>query len=70
MAVFTSSALTLRKKLILEALQEAGATGPESAKALRETTLENPDSFPEYTERLVFLDVIGKTPDGKYYIIP
>jgi hypothetical protein len=68
MAVFASSALTLRKKLIIAALREAGATKPASAKALTETNLENPDSFQEYTERLVDMNVIRKTPDGKYYV--
>jgi hypothetical protein len=68
MAVFTSSALALRKKLIIAALREAGATGPASAKSLAETDLENPELFREYTEQLVMLNGICKTPDGKYYI--
>ncbi len=67
MAVFTSSALALRRKLILQALREAGAVGPESAKPLSETDLMNPDDFPEYTMQLVSLGVIHRTPDGKYY---
>ena len=67
MAVFASSALTLRKKLIIAALREAGATKPASAKALTETNLENPDSFQEYTERLVAMNVIHRTKDGRYY---
>ena len=68
MAVFTSSALALRRKLILQALMEAGAVGPESAKALSETDLMNPNDFPEYTTQLVNLGVIHRTPDGKYYV--
>ena len=67
MAVFTSSALALRRKLILQALREAGAVGPESAKALPETNLVNPDDFQEYTTQLLNLGVIHRTPDGKYY---
>ena len=70
MAVFTSSALSLRKKLIIEALQKAGAQSPKSAKALSETDLENPDQFQEYTDQLADMDVIGKTPNGKYYVDP
>jgi hypothetical protein len=66
-AVFTSSALALRRKLILQALREAGAVGPESAKALSETDLVNPDDFQEYTTQLVSLGVIHRTPDGQYY---
>ena len=68
MAVFTSSALALRRKLILQALREAGAVGPESAKAMSETELVNPDDFQEYTMQLVNLGVIHRTPDGKYYV--
>ena len=68
MAVFTSSALALRRKLILQALMEAGAVGPESAKALSETNLVNPDDFQEYTTQLVSLGVIHRTPDGKFYV--
>ena len=69
MAVFTSSALALRKKLIIEALRKAGARSPESAKALSETDLEQPGQFQEYTEQLADLDVIRKTPGGKYYVV-
>lgn len=68
MAVFTSSALALRRKLILQALREAGAVGPESAKLLSETDLMNPNDFQEYTMQLVNLGVIHRTPDGKYYV--
>ena len=70
MAVFTSSAMAMRKKLIIEALRKAGANSPESAKALSETNLENPDSFDEYTDDLADLNIICKTPDGKYYVDP
>ena len=70
MAVFTSSAMSLRKKRIIDALRKAGAESPESAKALSETDLENPDQFLEYTELLADMEVIQQTPDGKYYIDP
>ena len=70
MAVFTSSAMALRKKLIIEALRKAGANSPKTAKALTETDLENPDSFQEYTEDLADLNIIRRTPDGKYYVDP
>ena len=70
MAVFTSSAMALRKKLIIEALRKAGAISPKTAKALSETDLENPDSFQEYTEDLADLNIIREAPDGKYYVDP
>ncbi len=68
MAVFTSSVFALRRKMIIRALIKAGAADPTSAKALSETDLENPESFPEFTGRLVDLKVIHRTPDGKYYV--
>lgn len=68
MAVFTSSAFALRRKLIVDALERCGAGTPETAKTLAEAGVENPDLFEEYTEKLVWLEVIRKTPDGKYYL--
>ena len=68
MAVFTSSAMSLRRQLILRGLEESGAVSPETAKTLREAGVENPGSSPEYTEQLADLGIIRKTPDGKYWI--
>ena len=68
MAVFTSSVLSMRKKLIIEALQKSGARTPETAKTLAETDIINPDSFSEYTKRLADMGVINRTADGKYYV--
>ena len=68
MAVFASSALTMRRKLIIQALRDAGATRPEAAVRLSETNLVNPGSFQEYTKQLVDLGAIRKTSDGKYYV--
>ena len=68
LAVFTSSVLALRKTMIIRALRDADAFGPDSARALSDTDLENPDDFPEYTRRLVDLDVIRSTPDGRYFL--
>lgn len=68
MAVFTSSAFALRRKLIVDALDRCGARTPETAKTLAEAGVENPDLFEEYTEKLVWLEVIRGTADGKYYL--
>lgn len=68
MAVFTSSVFALRKKMIIQALRDAGAVGPETAKALAETNLVNPNSFPEHTRKLADMKIIRSTPDGKYYV--
>ena len=68
MAVFTSSVFALRKKMIIQALRDAGAVGPESAKALSETNLVNPDSWPEHTRQLAEKGIIRRTPDGKFYV--
>ena len=69
MAVFSSSAFALRRKLIVGALENAGANSPETARALDDTELENPDIFAEYTQQLVDMKVIGKTEDGRYYVV-
>jgi hypothetical protein len=68
MAVFTSAAFAMRKKLILGALEKSGANSPETAKTLEESGVPNPDMFEEYTEKLVFLEIIRKTEDGKFFI--
>lgn len=68
MAVFTSSAFTLRKKLITEALAAAKARTEETAVTLAEAGVENPDGFQEYTEKLVFVGTICRTKDGRYYL--
>lgn len=67
MAVFTSAAMSLRKKIITDALKSSGATGPETAKTLAEAGVENPELLPEYTEQLVCYEFIHKTADGKYW---
>lgn len=69
MAIFTSSVFALRRKLIVDALARCGARTPETAKTLAEAGVENPDLFEEYTEKLVWLEVIRKTQDGKYYLV-
>ena len=68
MAVFTSSAFALRRKLIVDALERSGAGTPETAKTLAEAGVENPDLFEEYTEKLVLYEALCRTPDGKYYL--
>jgi len=68
MAVFTSTALALRKKMILTALKACGAFSPETALTLEEAGVENPSGFPGFTEDLVGFDILGKTKDGRYWI--
>ena len=69
MAVYTAAAMSLRRKLIVEALRKAGARNPESAKKLSETDLINPDAFREFTEQLAEKGILCRTADGKYYIL-
>ena len=68
MAVLTSSAMNLRKHLIMTGLIENGAVSPETAKTLEEARVENPELFQEYTEQLVDYGFIQKTKDGKYWV--
>ena len=58
MAVFTSAAMGLRKKIITDALKRSGAVSAETAKTLAESGVENPDLFREYTEMLVAGDAV------------
>ena len=69
MAVFTSTAMSMRRELIKNALRKAGAVSPETAKKLPETDLINPDSFQEYTSQLAEMGIIHRTADGKYYVL-
>ena len=68
MAVFTSSAFAMRRKLITDALREAGAFTPETARTLADAGAENPDLFEEYTRQLTDLGIIHRTEDGRYYL--
>ena len=70
MAVFTSSVMALRRKMIVRCLRKSGAVSPDTAKTLEEARVINPDNFPEFTQQLVWLDVIHRTKDGKYYTDP
>ena len=67
MAVFTAAAMSLRRSMIIDALKKAGAFSAETAKALSDTDLVNPDSFPEYTRKLVDQGVIHEA-DGRYFV--
>jgi hypothetical protein len=68
MPFVVAAAFTMRRKIILSSLLESGARSPETAKTLEEAGVMNPEKFPEYTEKLVLLDVIRKTEDGRYYL--
>ena len=68
MAVFTSAAMGLRKKIITDALKRSGAVSAETAKTLAESGVENPDLFREYTEQLVDYGFVHKTADGRYWV--
>ncbi len=68
MPFVVAAAFAMRKKVILSSLLESGARSPETAKTLEEAGVMNPGKFPEYTEKLVLLDVIRKTEDGRYYL--
>jgi hypothetical protein len=68
MPFVVAAAFTMRRKIILTSLLESGARSPETAKTLEEAGVMNPEKFPEYTEKLVLLDVIRKTEDGRYYL--
>ena len=68
MAVYTSAVFALRKKMILEALEKCGAKSEETAKTLKDAGVVNPDSFGEFTGKLVAMELICRTADGRFYV--
>lgn len=63
-----SSAMALRRRLILNALKENGATSPENARTLEEANVIHPGDFKDFTRQLVDLGVIRRTQEGKYWV--
>ena len=59
----------IRKNLILKRLKECGAVSYDTAKTLAEANVLNPNGFRPVTNRMVEQGVLGKTSDGKYYVI-
>ena len=67
MAVFTSPAFALRKKIILEALKKCGVVNEKTAKTLSDAGVENPEQLMGFTEMMIASGAIHRTKDGKYY---
>lgn len=59
----------IRRNLILKRLKECGAVSYDTAKTLAEANVFNPNGFKPVTNRMVEQGVLGKTSDGKYYVI-
>ena len=59
----------IRKNLILKRLKECGAVSEDTAKTLAEANVLNPNGFKPVTNRMVEQGVLGKTSDGKYYVV-
>ena len=66
---FISPIPLIRKNLILKRLKECGAVSEDTAKTLAEANVFNPNGFKPVTNRMVEQGVLGKTSDGKYYVI-
>ena len=60
--------ILMRKRRILNLLQDAGAVSQESAKSLAEIGIIHPDTFSAVTEKLLREYVIIGTDDGRYYL--
>ena len=59
----------IRKNLILKRIKECGAVSYDTAKTLAEANVLNPNGFRPVTNRMVEQGVLGKTSDGKYYVV-
>ena len=66
---FISPIPLIRKNLILKRIKECGAVSYDTAKTLAEANVLNPNGFKPVTNRMVEQGVLGKTSDGKYYLI-
>ena len=60
--------LLLRRKMIINKLQQSGAISEETARTLEEAGVFNPNVFPKVNEKLVKGKVLVKTKDNKYYL--
>ena len=67
--IFIPPVPIIRRNLILKRLKECGAVSEDTAKTLAEANVFNPNGFKPVTNRMVEQGVIGKTSDGKYYVI-
>jgi hypothetical protein len=63
-----STVILMRKRRIMNLLEEAGATSQETAKTLEEIGIVHPDTFSPVTEKLLQEYVIVGTGDGRYYL--
>ncbi len=59
----------IRKRHIVTKLLQCGATTESTAKSLEDAGIGNPDVLPRFTEHLVQKKILGKTCDGRYYVI-
>ena len=60
--------LLMRRKMIINKLQQNGAFSEETAKTLEEIKVINSNAFPKVTEQLVKDKILVKTKDNKYYL--
>ena len=60
--------LLMRRKMIINKLQQNGAISEETAKTLEEIKVINSNAFPKVTEQLVKDKILVKTKDNKYYL--
>lgn len=59
----------IRKRLIIKKMDQCGATSASAAKTFAEAGIINPNGFSMVTKKLIRDGVLGKTADGKYYLI-
>lgn len=59
----------IRKKHIVKKLSDCGATTPATAVSFEKAGIINPNGFSAVTTRLLNSRVIGKTSDGRFYVL-
>ena len=60
--------LLLRRKMIIDKLQQCGAVSESTAKTLEEAGVFNSKGFSKVNEKLVKDNILVRTKDNKYYL--
>lgn len=61
-------ALLMRRGMIIKKLTKCGAFSEESSVSFEQAGVFNPNAFQRLTKRMVKMNILTQTKDGKYYL--